>query len=94
MRYSKLSMRKSILGEIADLITHTTKCVGCGYCCASAICEYGRESEERGGCAYLYFKDGRYWCDAVKPRKWFGTGCGCSYRNTWRADVQFRGWER
>jgi hypothetical protein len=67
-----------------------TPCVGCGYCCIAAICEYGRENVETHQCAYLYFKDGRYWCDAAGPKKWFGAGCSCSL-NSWRKDVRWRG---
>lgn len=79
-----------------DLLENPAVCVGCGYCCLSAICPNGEMNPDNGGCKYLLF-DERYWCSNEKAMEEMkGTGCCCSFMNTWRTigHIEFRGWVR
>jgi hypothetical protein len=80
-------------------------CVGCGYCCLTAMCAVGylvysagKEVDVPERCPYLLWnkEDGRYWCGLTEVHEKFkslihaGEGC-CSTLNSWRKDVKYRG---
>jgi hypothetical protein len=95
-RYFILVMFTNRISKLLNkLLEEPAACVRCGYCCVSTICMYGREDLERGGCMYLIYEDHQYGCTnklAMKEMK--GSGCHCSFMNTWREGVMFRGWTK
>jgi hypothetical protein len=80
---------------LKDSLEHPAECVGCGYCCLTAICSWGKENKVTGGCEYLVYDQWRYKCECIPAmREMKGTGCCCSFMNTWRKHTMFRGWHK
>ena len=44
------------------------KCIGCGKCCKSQVCEIGKVfyKTETQPCPGLLFQEKRYWCGLIK----------------------------
>jgi hypothetical protein len=87
-----MSFISTILPKLLEA-AEGAKCVGCGYCCLTAICAYGSANNDRGGCTSLVYDGSRYRCiNKAAMKQMQGTGCCCGFMNTWRDDTKFRGW--
>ena len=51
-------------------------CNGCGYCCAAEVCPVGQKvyRTTQAPCPGLEFREGRFWCGAVKIADEIGRG--------------------
>ena len=72
-------------------------CVGCGHCCYSRPCGYGRVKEgSLHRCDFLTHHDGRWWCgffegldegpekEQTRYEMVIGAGCSSTLFNEWR----------
>lgn len=74
----------------------TRPCVGCGFCCAKALCPPARAIfPHLDRCPFLKWEDTRYICllarDSEEHALMLGIGDGCIRPfNRWRRDVRRR----
>ena len=82
----------------AEEIAAIVPCVGCGYCCRTAMCAVGARifGNTPGLCPALKYAEGRYWCDLCNEKSlvanryrrelYIGEGC-CSQLNSDRQSI-------